>query len=232
TVNLRAIHSVQNVNALKEGERLTFGKVGLTVVYGDNGSGKSGYVRILKQICRARTPKGDTILPNIYATTTVPPNAVIDFSANGQNKSAKWATGKAEDPLLSSISVFDCQTANVYVDGKNDVAYTPFPMKVLERLADTCREIRKHVEAEILELERQTPTLRSLARTGQRHHRLHPDNGSSPKNDPSGNRSTEHASRDRRLWRTRCAVLGGAYRGPALLVLHQVAGGGKGSDRR
>ena len=50
------------MNALKEGERLTFGKTGLTVVYGDNGSGKSGYARILKKVCRARTPKGDMIL--------------------------------------------------------------------------------------------------------------------------------------------------------------------------
>jgi hypothetical protein len=47
-VTLRSIHSVQNVNALAEGERLAFEKAGITVVYGDNGSGKSGYARILK----------------------------------------------------------------------------------------------------------------------------------------------------------------------------------------
>jgi len=46
---LRAIHGAENVNALKAGERLTFDKTGLTVVYGDNGSGKSGYARILNK---------------------------------------------------------------------------------------------------------------------------------------------------------------------------------------
>ena len=55
-VALRGIRAVQNVNALAEGERLSFDKKGLTVVYGDNGSGKSGYARILKKICRARSP--------------------------------------------------------------------------------------------------------------------------------------------------------------------------------
>jgi hypothetical protein len=67
-VCLRAIHGIENVNALKEGERLTFDQAGLTVVYGDNGSGKSGYARILKKACRARSPKGDDILPNIYTS--------------------------------------------------------------------------------------------------------------------------------------------------------------------
>ena len=42
-ITLRSIHSVEHVNALANGERLTFGKTGLTVIYGDNGSGKSGY---------------------------------------------------------------------------------------------------------------------------------------------------------------------------------------------
>ena len=54
SVTLRAIHGIEHVNALKHGERLTFDKIGLTVVYGDNGSGKSGYARILKEVCRAR----------------------------------------------------------------------------------------------------------------------------------------------------------------------------------
>ena len=52
-VTLRAIRGAENVNALKPGERLTFDKAGLTVVYGDNGSGKSGYARILKKVSRA-----------------------------------------------------------------------------------------------------------------------------------------------------------------------------------
>ena len=157
SVNLRAIHGAANVNALKDGERLTFDKIGLTVVYGANGSGKSGYARILKKVCRARTPAGDQILPNIYATQTGPQEAVIDFSTGGHNRSYKWTAAHASDPLLSSVSVFDSRTASVHVDAVNDVAYTPFPMLVLGRLAEACREIKRRLDAEIRDLERRTP---------------------------------------------------------------------------
>ena len=65
-VKIKAIHGVENVNALQSGQRLTFCKEGLTVVYGDNGSGKSGYVRILKNACRSRTLANSVkILPDI-----------------------------------------------------------------------------------------------------------------------------------------------------------------------
>ena len=158
TVTLRAIHGTENVDALKTGERLTFDKTGLTVVYGDNGSGKSGYARILKKACRARTPpKGDRILPNIYARKTGPQEAVIDFGANGHSRIQNWTTDVPGDPLLSSVSVFDSRTANVHVDEVNDVAYTPFPMRVLECLAEACQEIRKRIKAQVRELEQQTP---------------------------------------------------------------------------
>ncbi|WP_245479279.1 ATP-binding protein, partial [Mesorhizobium sp. M1A.F.Ca.IN.022.05.2.1] len=43
-----ALFSLPHVNALAPGERLSFGKTGLTAIYGDNGAGKSGYARVLK----------------------------------------------------------------------------------------------------------------------------------------------------------------------------------------
>ncbi len=55
-VSLSALYGLEHVNALAIGERLTFNKAGLTVIYGDNGAGKSGYARVLKQACRARSP--------------------------------------------------------------------------------------------------------------------------------------------------------------------------------
>lgn len=156
-VTLRNIHDVANVNALAPGERLSFGKIGITVVYGDNGSGKSGYARILKQVCRARSPKDDRILPNIYAGRGRSPSAVVDFTADGQNRSAEWTAGQPVDALLSSASVFDSRTANVHVDQTNDVAYTPLPLKILGQLVEACREIKKRLTAEVRALEKQTP---------------------------------------------------------------------------
>ena len=43
TVVLRAIGNLKNVNALASGHTLQFAESGITVIYGDNGAGKSGY---------------------------------------------------------------------------------------------------------------------------------------------------------------------------------------------
>ena len=53
-VRILSILSTAHVNALSSEQPLTFEPHGLTIVYGDNGSGKSGYARLLKRITRAR----------------------------------------------------------------------------------------------------------------------------------------------------------------------------------
>lgn len=53
-VQLTAIKNLRNVNALAEGQRLPINQTGLSVIYGENGSGKSGYSRVFKKACRAR----------------------------------------------------------------------------------------------------------------------------------------------------------------------------------
>lgn len=158
-VSLTKLHNLQHVNALQPGETLTFQKSGLTVIYGDNGAGKSGYARVLKQACRARLPKNDTVLPNIYAAQRGIPQAEVGFRVGGQNQSVLWRQGAAADSRLTAISVFDSRTAAVHVDATNDLAYTPLPLRVMAALADTCKEIKGMLDAEIRVIENQTPAI-------------------------------------------------------------------------
>ena len=160
TLNLRTIRGVKNVNALKPDEILSFDKKGLTVIYGDNGAGKSGYARILKQVCRSRAPASQNgILPNIHAETAGQQQAVIEYAADGQNRCANWTADHTDDTALSIISIFDRNTANVHVENANDVAYTPMPMRVLEQLAEICRQVSQLIKQEIQELKRLTPEI-------------------------------------------------------------------------
>jgi hypothetical protein len=55
-VTLRSIFHRRGVNALAEDQTLKFAP-NLTVVYGDNAAGKTGYIRILKSACRCRPQK-------------------------------------------------------------------------------------------------------------------------------------------------------------------------------
>ena len=133
TVNLLSISDSENVNALEPGETLNFEKGNsITVVYGDNGSGKSGYARILKSACRARMKDKHKIKPNIYSQNPGLPKASIRFSINKQNHDIRWEQDKECDSSLSAISVFDSSTANVHVDEDNDVAYTPIPTRTIK----------------------------------------------------------------------------------------------------
>lgn len=160
-VTLGALHGLSNVNALAPGERLSFGKTGLTVIYGDNGAGKSGYARVLKQLCRARSPKGDAILPNIYAASSGTPSASIEFYIGGQKRNTSWTQGSAADAMLSAVSVFDSRTANVHVENTNDLAYTPLPLRILAGLAQACQDVKTKLAAEIKTLQDQTPAVLS-----------------------------------------------------------------------
>lgn len=157
-VYLRQVHSVRHVNALASDQRLTLHRIGLTIIYGDNGSGKSGYARILKKVCRARMPgRVEEIIPDIFDSAPGTPSATIEYAMSGQNRTCAWQLGQAADSALSSVSVFDSRTASIHVDETNDVAYTPFPLKLLGALAQLCKSVKDKLVAEVAQIKAQTP---------------------------------------------------------------------------
>ena len=64
-LRLCTIGNVNGINALAPRSPLDFGLDNMAVVYGGNGSGKYGYVRILKHVCGARNP--GALHPNVFA---------------------------------------------------------------------------------------------------------------------------------------------------------------------
>jgi len=149
-VTIRAISQVTNVNALADGQTLPFDQKGLTVVYGDNGAGKSGYVRILRKVCRARA-RDEEILPNVFAEDAGAPgetSACISYGHGAAEEVTKWVDGVAGPDALSLVNVFDSACAAVYVTGTQDIAYVPFGLDLLTRLAETCGVIRSRLEGE------------------------------------------------------------------------------------
>ncbi len=169
TVALKALRNVQNVNALAENQSLTFIPKGVTIIYGDNGAGKSGYVRILKSACRARWKRGreDEILANIYGTPTGPQRAEVEYHTGAQVQKSEWTSESTSAALLSEVSVFDTRTANVHVEETNDLAYTPFPMRLLERLVLSCKGVKENLDREVADLKRLTPQSISAPKCSQ-----------------------------------------------------------------
>lgn len=132
-VKLMSIDDVRFVNIIKSGQTLPFTESGITVVYGNNGSGKSGYSRILKLACQARD-KDEIILPDVFATLpTGIPTATLKIKQNTAQKDITWTQGAAPDPVLTNITVFDARCARVITDDRNEISYLPYGADVFQK---------------------------------------------------------------------------------------------------
>lgn len=130
-VSLTSIYHHRGVNALAEGQTLAFSP-NLTVVYGDNAAGKTGYIRILKSACRAR--RREEILGNVVSgASPLSPVVAIKYRVGDEEEPREWA-GDGEDDLISRVSVFDAQSAAVYLTEKTDVAFRPFGLDLFDKL--------------------------------------------------------------------------------------------------
>lgn len=148
-VQLTAIRDLRGVNALAAGKTLPISPAGLTVIYGDNGAGKSGYSRVLKQACRARD-QSEKIHGNVYlpkAKREVP-SAKFDALVGGTAAEYAWAEGVAAPVELSSIAIFDSACARAYVDNHGDFAYAPYGLDILAGLAQVCVALKERAAKE------------------------------------------------------------------------------------
>jgi hypothetical protein len=108
-IKLTSLTDVEGVNKLAKRQTLSFGK-NLTVIYGENGSGKTGYGRILKSLGYSYD-EYNSILPNIYATRQAK-KATINFSLNGLPQTFLW-DGNSKSDDLSSISIFNTRCVQI-----------------------------------------------------------------------------------------------------------------------
>ena len=144
-VSLDSIFHHRGVNALAEDQTLRFSPK-LTVVYGDNAAGKTGYIRILKSACRARGQ--EKILGNVVSGAAPPmPSVSIKYYVGTEPDPREWA-GNGEDEFISRVSVFDTQCAAVYLTEKTDVAFRPFGLDLFDKLVKACKAVRAQIEKE------------------------------------------------------------------------------------
>lgn len=150
TVTLEGLRDLVNVNALSEQQSLSFASSGITVVYGDNGAGKSGYVRFLKRLCRARAPSSN-IRRNIFADRPEVPSGTIVYRVGSKQKELSWSDGNSAPPELGAVSVFDSASAAVYVEKETTVAYRPLGLDLLSQLAAACDRVKVVLQKAIVE---------------------------------------------------------------------------------
>ena len=93
--HLCSINNVKNANRLAPDQVLPFALDGITLIYGRNGSGKSGYCLILKKFCRAIVKV--TACSDVFAAgTPVPAEARIPYKLDGARdvSDVTWRDGE------------------------------------------------------------------------------------------------------------------------------------------
>jgi energy-coupling factor transporter ATP-binding protein EcfA2 len=151
TVILKAMRDLQDVNRLVAGQSLAFSSKGITVIYGPNASGKSGYARVLKRACRARDDS-EVVLPDacMPSPQTRIPSAAFEIEKSGLSDLVRWQEGVAPPDELSEIAVFDSRCARLYLTQEQDVAYLPYGLDIVEALAkQVLPELERRLELEI-----------------------------------------------------------------------------------
>jgi energy-coupling factor transporter ATP-binding protein EcfA2 len=150
-LRLGAIAEPLGINDLAPKKPLSFGNANLVVIYGQNGSGKSGYARILKHLCGARRPR--ELHPNVFQSggssehETSVRGCKVSFSVATKAETRDWAVGQPAVPELRGVVIFDSDTADVYLNEESEVVYEPRLLSFFTDLVQVCNSVEAAIEA-------------------------------------------------------------------------------------
>ncbi|CAK2946806.1 Restriction endonuclease [Vibrio crassostreae] len=150
---IKSIGDVVGIDDLNPRLPLTFDKK-LTVVYGNNGSGKSGYTRILKKACGKNNAKD--LKPNVFKAPPAESKCVITIDG-GCAKKFDWVANSLPIQEISSTDIFDSSTGGIYLDNENEVSYVPIEVLLFEKLVFVSTSIKSLLDAEQAQLVKTLP---------------------------------------------------------------------------
>jgi energy-coupling factor transporter ATP-binding protein EcfA2 len=146
-LRLKSMFDLIVINALSPRKPLEFADERLTVVYGQNGSGKSGYVRTLKQACGQREP--GTLLSNVFSPSNEEQSCKFKYSIDGVARETQWLFSRGPVDELRALQVYDSQCAVIYVNEEKETVYEPFVLSLFTQLTDVCGRVDRKLEEEI-----------------------------------------------------------------------------------
>lgn len=144
-IRIVSIGEIEGIDALAPRNPLPFTPK-LSVVYGNNGSGKSGYARILKKLCGK--PNAAELQPNVYLTSPQRRQCTVVASIDGTEKTFVWPANSKSIEELSPVDVFDSQTGFFYIDKDQEVSYVPNEVALFEQLVSVFQKLQQKLRAE------------------------------------------------------------------------------------
>lgn len=159
-IRLCSISDIKGVNKLAPRKPLDFGDTNIAVVYGRNGSGKSGYVRLLKHICGARDCIRGELHKDVFSIEDTAQKAKISFRKAGSSGEYEWqGQGICED--LNSVDIFDTSFGRVFIGNEGEVSYEPPVLSFFSELVDVCDKVKGKLSAKETALKSEMPSIPS-----------------------------------------------------------------------
>lgn len=145
---LLGIHSPSGINRLPLTAKLTFAD-GLTIVYGGNGVGKSGFARVLSNACFSR--QQHPIYPDVFdAAAPNVPSATIEVVDRQGNVTPLPFDGISEHPVLKrGFAVFDSAVAERHLTESGPLGFTPTGFDVFGEMARCYVAMQALLQADI-----------------------------------------------------------------------------------
>lgn len=147
-LTLTSLSGVTGVNALVEGG-LIEPHEGLTILFGENGTGKTGYSRIFKALAASRT--ADEILGNIEETSPQTKSAVVSYTLGSESKTFTW-TGQHGVAPFTRISIFDSPCVSFHVDVDLEYVYVPTVLALFNHVIAGIKAVQAQLEQSVRDL--------------------------------------------------------------------------------
>jgi energy-coupling factor transporter ATP-binding protein EcfA2 len=144
-VRLDSLKVGDGVNALKPGAQIDFAP-GVTVIFGENGSGKSGFVRILKRAAGLRT--AEDILHNVRVDKRPTPSGSFTVTVGTTAQTIRWKNEFGIAPL-NRVSIFDARGARLHVEDDLTYVYTPGELTLFPLVQNGIERVRAAFETTI-----------------------------------------------------------------------------------
>lgn len=139
---IKQISGIKGANAIDTDRPMIFAGKGMNVIYGANGSGKSGYIRIFKMISGATYR--EEIKSNIYKSKKINQECIVTIEEDGKEQQELQCNLQTpgEHDILKRIDIFDTKTAQGYVNEEKEAAFEPWIFGLFSALGETASKIK------------------------------------------------------------------------------------------
>lgn len=145
-LTITSLSDVIGVNALGTGNAIK-PDPHLTILFGENGTGKTGYSRIFKALAESRTVDKE-ILGNIAHTQPEAMSATIKYRLGDNDEQCHEWHGEKGVPPFTRMSIFDSRAVKLHVDDDLDYTYTPAALALFEHVTTGVKSVQEAAKRE------------------------------------------------------------------------------------